>query len=177
MVASFHKALALSLLTAVCSSSLAEGSKAVTSAAIDLARQNLLQTLPALEAAISLCDERRKTLSIPLSSEIGVSREDLLLAISYFYFRNENHCIENAAKDFLLAARIIELAPGGDTQGSEAPQELEFVDLVVEAWWKELEAQVKYRSNVPKEHQIAIERIPGLDQPFDLIRSWEASGN
>lgn len=179
MAASFVRWLFLfSLVTATPHVFAEDASEAeVKQRAAALAGQKLAEAFPVLAAAMESCDQERKLIEIPHSNKLGVSRRALLLGIGYFHLKTQNECLAPAAQEFFLAARVFERSEIDELDDKELKDAFQFVDIVLENWWRELEAKARYEVEVPEKERSAIESIPGLDQPFDMIRSWSASGN
>jgi hypothetical protein len=142
--------------------------------AAELARKNFLQALAVMGEVVESCDDKAKVIDIPHWKQIGVSRESLLLGIVYFNLKLNNECTVLAAKDLLMASKILE---SGSPHDWEKEPSKKFVDMILDSWWKELEAEAQYRSQVSTDIQEKIEMIYGLKEPFDMIKSWDASGN
>ncbi|MEJ2613079.1 MAG: hypothetical protein P8179_24250 [Candidatus Thiodiazotropha sp.] len=142
--------------------------------ATELARKNFMQALAVMGEAVESCEDKEKIIDIPRWEQIGVSRESLLLGIVYFNLKLSNECTALAAKDLLIASKILEL---GSSHDREKEPSRKFIDMILDSWWKELEAEAQYRYQVPTDIQKRIEMIHGLKEPFDMIKSWDASGN
>lgn len=155
----------------------AEDNESIRKEAAYLANENLLRSLPAFQEAMASCKRKRKVLDLPRSDTIGVSRENLLLALAYFHLRNNNACVAAAAKDVFLAARVVEKGQSPISKDGQDRAGFELIDSVLDNWWQELEAKARYQAKVAPEQRAVIEQLPGIDQPFDMIQSWNASGN
>ena len=155
----------------------AEDNGAIRKEAAYLANENLLRSLPALQEAMASCKKKRRVLDLPHSDTISVSRENLLLALTYFHLRNNNACIAPAAKDVFLAASVVEKSQSATSKNCQDRTGFELIDSVLDNWWQELEAKARYQTKVAPEQRAVIEQLPGIDQPFDMIQSWNASGN
>jgi hypothetical protein len=175
MVARFIRAISLAvfLTTLLLGQSVAAGSSAQRGAS-ELARKNFLHALAVMGETVKLCKRKAKVIDIPHWKQIGTGREALLLGIAYFNLKRDNVCTALAAKDLLLASKMFEF---GSRHDLEKGPPNEFVNMVLDAWWKELEAEARYRSQVSPADQEKIERISGLQAPFNMIESWNASGN
>lgn len=97
-----------------------------------------------------------KVIDIPHWKQIGTSREPLLLGIAYFNLKRDNECTASAAKNLLLASKMLEF--GSRYEWEKGPPN-EFLNMVLDAWWKELEAEAKYRPQVSLADQERIERF------------------
>lgn len=179
MAVSFVRWLFLFWLVITAPAAFAEGASEaeVNKRAAALAGQQLAEAFPVLAAAMESCDEKRALIDIPHSNKLGVSRRALLLGIGYFHLRTQNECLAPAAQEFFLAARVFERSEIKELGDDELKDAFQFVDVVLENWWRELEAKARYEAEVPEKERAIIESIPGLEQPFDMIRSWNASGN
>lgn len=153
------------------------GESGIVRNATAMAGENLMRALPVLEQAMASCKEKKKIINIPRSDELGVERESLLLGLAYFSLKTENECTAPAAKEVLFAAKVLENSPLFQEEKDKSGAGFELVDLVVQEWWREVEAKARYEAQVPETERAKIQQIPCLDQPFDMIRSWNASGN
>jgi hypothetical protein len=142
--------------------------------ASELARKNFLRALAVMGETVKSCENNAKIVTLPHWKQLGTSREALLLGITYFNLKRDNECTAQAAKDLLLASKMFEFS---DRYGWEKEPAKEFVDMVLDTWWNELKAEAQYRSQVSSTDQEKIGEIPGLRGPFDMIGSWDASGN
>lgn len=175
MVARFVRKTGLGVLlaTLLFGQAVAAGSSAQQGAS-ELARKNFLRALAVMGETVKSCKRKAKVIAIPHWKQIAIGREPLLLGIAYFNLKRDNECTAQAAKNLLLASKMVEF---GSRYDWEKGPPNEFVNMVLDAWWKELEAEAKYRSQASPADQKKIERIPGLQAPFNMIESWNASGN
>jgi hypothetical protein len=175
MAARFIKKTGLGVLltTLLLGQAVAQGSNAQRGAS-ELARKNFLSALAVMGETVKSCKRKAKVITIPHWKQIGTGREPLLLGIAYFNLKRENECTAQAAKNLLLASKMLDF---GSRYDWEKGPPNEFVNMVLDAWWKELKAEAKYRSQVSPADQEKIESIPGLQKPFKMIESWNASGN
>lgn len=175
MVAGFVRksVLGVFLVTLVLGQAVADESDARRGAS-ELARKNFMRALTLMGETVEACERKAKVIDIPHWKKIGASRESLLLGIVYFNLKRDNECTSPAAKDLLMAAKMLEISDRYDWE--KAPS-TEFVDMILDSWWRELEAEARYRTQVSLANQKKIEGISGLQQPFNMIQSWDASGN
>jgi hypothetical protein len=95
------------------------------------------------------------------------------LALSYLNVYANNACIDQTAKEFVVAAYIAKSA--GIVHDDDAPSDnTELQSLVLDSWWRETQLKARYLQ-LPKAGRDQIDRINELHQPFDLIRSAEAA--
>jgi hypothetical protein len=138
------------------------------------ARKNFLRSITVMSEAIEACERKEAIIDIPHWRQLGTDRESLLLGIKYYYLKRDNECLAQAAKNLLMAVKILEISSLPDWEKQPA---VGFVDMVLDSRWKELEAEFKYRSMVSRANQEKIDSISGLKQPFKLLQSWDVSGN
>lgn len=142
-----------------------------------LAGKELAEAFPVLAETMESCEEKSNVIQIPHSNDIGVSRRALLLGVGYFNLKTQNECLGPAARKFFLAARVFERSELDEMEREELKDALQFVEIVLESWWRELKAKARYQAEVSEDDRARIESIAGLHQPFDMIGSWNASGN
>lgn len=176
MVANFAKKSAC-LLILVIPTAIAADARNIRQSATAFAGENLARATIVLSDAMESCKKVSKVISIPRANEIGVSRNELLLGFGYFYLKRQNECIEEAAKEFFLAAEVLRKGLDGALNKAELDEALELVDVVLADWWAELEAKARYHAQVPESHRAKIEKLPGIGKPFDMIHSWDMSDN
>lgn len=91
----------------------------------------------------------------------------------YFHVSNQNACMDDEAKDFLLATYVLEeagvLQDLGDTKQSE------LASFVMHSHWQALEHEAQYRA-LPVEARKTLDAVEALDGPFNLIESGKALG-
>jgi hypothetical protein len=140
----------------------------------ELARNNFLRLITIMNETVQTCDRKAEIIDIPHWKQLGTTRESLLLGVSYHNLRSNNQCMAQAAKDLLMAVKMLEIS--GIPDWEKGPS-VKFVDMILDSWWKELEAESKYRSQVSAANQEKIDGIFRLQLPFKIIQSWNASGN
>lgn len=181
MVASSDKSLLFVLLIGLTMPAISGPDKVddleVQEKASALAKANLLRVIPVMGEAIEACDANSHVIDLPLSDEIGVSRRALLLGLDYFYRKNRNECLAPVAQRYSLAKWVYDESLTTEGEVREAIKGLELIEPIMQEWWKELEAKARYHAEVSEADRAKIESIPRLDQPFDMIHSWDASGN
>jgi hypothetical protein len=133
-----------------------------------------MRSISELSETIKACENKAKIIEIPHYKHLDINRKSLLLGVRYYNLKRDNECTAQAAKDMLMAVKMLEMSGLSDW---EKEPSIGFVDIVLDSWWKELEAEYKYRSEVSQAHQEIIDSISGFQQPFQLIQSWDASGN
>jgi len=138
-----------------------------------LARERMAQTIVALEARMETCEAKQRTLSKTDLEGVDISRDHLRTALVYFHVRNENACMEDKAKDFLLATYLLEEAGVLENLGDTTQSEL--ASFVMHTYWQELEHEVRYRA-LPEKAREKLEAVEALQTPFKLIESGEALG-
>ena len=175
MVLGLMREIRLSVLLAIVVISGADARESVQwQAASELARNNFIRSVTVMSKEVEVCESKAKIIDIPHWKQLGTDRESLLLGIKYYYFKRDNECLSQAAKDLLMAVKMVEISGMPDWEKEPSTG---FVDMVLVSWWKELEAEARYRSRVSSHIQKKIDEIPGLRQPFKLIPSWDSSGN
>lgn len=175
MVVSFVRKIGLStLFIFLVIGHLVAGQNLKASGASDLARNNFIQSISELSETIKACEDEAKVIEIPHWKKLGTDRQSLLMGIRYYNLKRDNECTAQAAKDALIAVKLLEMSGLSDW---EKDPSIGFVDMILDSWWMELEAEYKYRSEVSQANQEKIDSISGLQQPFKLIQSWDASGN
>lgn len=157
--------------------SLAQADKASeTVDSVELARQDFAAATVELERTLAQCRAAEQVVDLPRADVIPSSREELLLAVSYHNIRLKNECSGDALRSFYVAGQIVRaLAPAevdGDFPG------FELVDDALEYWIGEIRAKARYHEAVSPERRAVIDgKLSGITTPFDMIVSWEASGN
>ena len=142
----------------------------------ELAKQNFAAATAELELALAQCQAAEQVVDLPRADTIPASKQDLLLAVNYHNTRLKNECSGDALRSFYVAGQIVRTLMPPEAE-SDLPG-FELVDDALEYWIGEIRAKAQYHDAVSPERRAAIEaQLSGVTAPFDMILSWEKSGN
>lgn len=141
----------------------------------DIAQTRLAESVTELRARMNACMERKDVLSADEFSGIELGDDALRAALSYFSVKADNACIEQQARDYVVAAYVAERAGVVPGEGEDSPEEADLGALVLDSWWRELQLEAQYRQ-LPANSRARLGRIPALQRPFDLLKSARALG-
>ncbi len=142
------------------------------SSQIEIAEARVADALIQLHEKSERCAEQRTVLPADAFDHLDIPTEHIKTALIYFHTRAENQCISLEAHKFVGAANVLErLLP----MENEALDDLRYSDLVVESFLDEVEKEADYLQ-LPQPTREALEAIPVLRQPFELLESAKSIG-
>jgi hypothetical protein len=134
-----------------------------------LARLNFLRALVVMGETFKSCAQKQEIIDLPHRKNL-VQAESRYCLVYPIFFKQDHECTAQAAKELLMSSKIIEI---GSPFNWEKEPVKNYVTIVLESRWKELEAKAKYRIQVSPTDQTKIESIPGPQKPFNLLKSWD----
>lgn len=144
---------------------------------IKFASLNVLKTFSAYEEKVQYCDQLAsasppKKLDMNKLEDINTTREDAILALGFFKFRNYFNCEKDIRMRLAFELGTLQSLKEHSQQDSKIVNEIQ--SMVAYPSLKEIELEVKYLA-LPKAAQDYFESTIG-DSPFDLLQSLEHNG-
>ncbi|NHR08163.1 hypothetical protein HA052_23510 [Chromobacterium haemolyticum] len=145
-----------------------------SSIVIEAAKLRLQTATTRYEQKIKLCTQQEKAHVLPSTvfSGMSLTKEEVRVALAYFFARNDKRCYEPEATELFrasLLARTVKLPGYAPEEDLEAGRLL----LVLTSYGYELKREVEY-VQLPLEKRQKLETISELQQVFDLVPSLDA---
>lgn len=145
-------------------------SESVELATVQIAKNDLVQSIEALAERELECKEQAEKLPANEIKNTGVSKSDLKVALAYFYMKSRMECVQNASFEVVAKMAVLDhFQPETRVESKEASK------LIVSDFAKLVELKSEYMS-LNKATRSNLEKIAPLNKPFDMVGSLDDLG-